>query len=881
MAIQRLQRFLPFVPGQRNARRFVASFVFLFLVIMSLPALSGAQQACQPDGDVDRNGSVTAADALLAFQQALGLTQLTACQRGIADVTPLPSAPDGNITASDALCIFQKALSLPSCLDTLPSTNQPPVADAGLEQFVFGNEVVMLTGSGSDTDGTVVRYRWMQTSGPTVVLSGADTPNASFTAPEVAFEDLVEELEFQLTVTDDDGASDTAVVLVVAIYDPGTNEPPTADAGFDQMVSENILVMLSGAASDSDGTVTDYFWLQISGVQVLLFDADTFNPSFTAPEVDSEAELVFELNVLDDELGFAMDTVTITVLNAVSNTPPVADAGRGQTVDENTLVTLSGSGSDADGMIVSYRWRQTSGTPVALSGASTRTASFTAPDVDADEELVFELTVTDDGGASDVDMVTVTVHAASASSALREMVFQNPSPGQPSYVIAGDNAGLQYWFTPSGDVSQALHEKADGTERIRTFYDEVTGAPRTVLDEISGHWLSIREAGPDRVDFWRYDGVGNYLDGFAIYETSGQYYTGEIVGVPAHEWQTITGQLIPDDASWIGSFTLTGDVEDGLTNIREAPPELVALIDELAIDDASDSNAIRPVSAGPSYHSVIVAQAASDQADEYEDEENDMVLAMLNQLGWPGAVFANLYKRAFKKDGLKERECLVHHPRTCAVFRYLADKNSPSPYDAIRSETPTPKTDGLRPEYRTASRAETTPASPISLPTEDGKVGGTATTGPDDTETRLMGTITPIRHLNAWGTHARGLLAISGNVGPDGSVDGSFSLDMDSGSVTPGPPLLDRFDTEDKPSISCSCQSALEPTNPTVTDTGDIQADCGPHARGEARCDTCDSDQSTSRGTTCSSEGSYPSMNLTVEPLAKLQFDVEGEAHRL
>ena len=83
-------------------------------------------EPCPPDGDVDQNGSVTAADALLAFQQALGLAQLSACQRSVADVFPQPATPDGSITASDALCIFQKALGLPSCLDTLPS---PPEID--------------------------------------------------------------------------------------------------------------------------------------------------------------------------------------------------------------------------------------------------------------------------------------------------------------------------------------------------------------------------------------------------------------------------------------------------------------------------------------------------------------------------------------------------------------------------------------------------------------------------------------------------------------------------------------------------------------------------------------------------------------------------------
>ena len=130
MTTQPLWRFSSFALGRRAARHSVASSLLLALIVAGLPALAGAQQTCRPDGDVDRNGSVTAADALLAFQQALSLAQLTACQQTIADVYPQPTAPDGNITASDALCIFQKALSIPSCLPDAPSYNQPPVADA-------------------------------------------------------------------------------------------------------------------------------------------------------------------------------------------------------------------------------------------------------------------------------------------------------------------------------------------------------------------------------------------------------------------------------------------------------------------------------------------------------------------------------------------------------------------------------------------------------------------------------------------------------------------------------------------------------------------------------------------------------------------------------
>ena len=90
MTFQPFQRFPFFFLGQRSACRAVTSLMFLLFFVTGLPVLSSAQQACHPDGDIDQNGSLTAADALLAFQQALGLTQLSTCQQSAADVFPDP-----------------------------------------------------------------------------------------------------------------------------------------------------------------------------------------------------------------------------------------------------------------------------------------------------------------------------------------------------------------------------------------------------------------------------------------------------------------------------------------------------------------------------------------------------------------------------------------------------------------------------------------------------------------------------------------------------------------------------------------------------------------------------------------------------------------------
>lgn len=95
------------------------------------------------------------------------------------------------------------------------------------------------------------------------------------------------------------------------------------------------------------------------------------------------------------------------------NHRPVANAGSDSTVNAGRLVTLDASNSsdnkgDSKGRVASYSWNQLSGTAVTLNDASTVTASFKAPN--ANDTLVFELTVTDGYGLSSTDTVSITVN---------------------------------------------------------------------------------------------------------------------------------------------------------------------------------------------------------------------------------------------------------------------------------------------------------------------------------------------------------------------------------------------------------------------------------------------------------------------------------------
>jgi fibronectin type 3 domain-containing protein len=104
-------------------------------------------------------------------------------------------------------------------------------------------------------------------------------------------------------------------------------------------------------------------------------------------------------------------TITITQ-NVTPNAAPTANAGADQTVNTGAAVSLRGSGSDPENAIAGYLWRQTGGTPVTLSNATSAQASFTAPNIaTGTATLTFELRVTDAAGLSAADTLTVVAQS--------------------------------------------------------------------------------------------------------------------------------------------------------------------------------------------------------------------------------------------------------------------------------------------------------------------------------------------------------------------------------------------------------------------------------------------------------------------------------------
>ena len=91
--------------------------------------------------------------------------------------------------------------------------NQPPTANAGPDQSVAAATQFTLDGTGSqDIDGTIVEWRWTQTTGDTVTLDLEDPARPTATSPSKT---TAQRLTFQLvTVDDEDAVSSPSLVNI-------------------------------------------------------------------------------------------------------------------------------------------------------------------------------------------------------------------------------------------------------------------------------------------------------------------------------------------------------------------------------------------------------------------------------------------------------------------------------------------------------------------------------------------------------------------------------------------------------------------------------------------------------------------------------------------
>ena len=227
--------------------------------------------------------------------------------------------------------------------------NTPPTVDAGPAQAANEGQTVTLAGTATDPDQTdTLTYSWSQTSpaSPTVSLNDPASLTTTFTAPPVTADTA---FTFTLSVSDGtDTSTDTVTVTVRDV--PGTNTPPTVDAGPAQAANEGQTVTLAGTATDPDQADTlTYSWSQTSPASptVSLNDPASLTTTFTAPQVAADTAFTFTLSV-SDGTATVTDTVTVTV-----NDRPVQTDSRSKTWTVDDMVGIMGGKGQHDLELIS------------------------------------------------------------------------------------------------------------------------------------------------------------------------------------------------------------------------------------------------------------------------------------------------------------------------------------------------------------------------------------------------------------------------------------------------------------------------------------------------------------------------------------------------
>ncbi|HTU66394.1 MAG TPA: hypothetical protein VMF52_10620 [Steroidobacteraceae bacterium] len=135
--------------------------------------------------------------------------------------------------------------------------NARPTANAGTDQTVSSAQTgVRLSGTGTDTDGTIASYAWTQTAGTAVTLSSMTVRNPTFTAPTVTTDTT---LTFSLTVKDNAGSTSAADTVNVTVQGPASQPTPSQPLGYyTDMASAPVgaWVTAYGTGFGTSGTVT-------------------------------------------------------------------------------------------------------------------------------------------------------------------------------------------------------------------------------------------------------------------------------------------------------------------------------------------------------------------------------------------------------------------------------------------------------------------------------------------------------------------------------------------------------------------------------------------------------------------------------------------------
>ncbi|XP_063984178.1 dyslexia-associated protein KIAA0319 isoform X2 [Diachasmimorpha longicaudata] len=341
--------------------------------------------------------------------------------------------------------------------------NQSPIAIVSpASQIVkLPNTGAVLDASASKDDDKIKSYHWELQQGPIGYQANlVDTPT-------LQLDNLIAgNYTFKLTVEDSDNISNSTLANITVLK--VTDYPPSANAGQDIIIylPQNTLT-LNGNLSTDDRGIASWEWTKSLSDQNKAVDMQNTRTPYLQLSNLEEGMYTFVLKVTDDSEQSSTAEVHVFV-KPPTNKPPKADAGDDVTIAlPDTQALLNGTRSMDDIKIVSYHWQQLNGpSRVQFSAANESITNITKL---TKGDYNFKLTVIDDNGNKDSDVVKVKVtqnkNAPPKANAGGDQVLVAPVN---ALIINGsestDDLMIRKWHWTRDPTSLAVGNIIEGTD---------------------------------------------------------------------------------------------------------------------------------------------------------------------------------------------------------------------------------------------------------------------------------------------------------------------------------------------------------------------------------------------------------------------------------
>jgi len=307
-------------------------------------------------------------------------------------------------------------------------TNENPTAS-----FVYsptnpkvGERVYFNAAESSDSDGTIVSYKWDFGDGRSG--SGQKTNHrynqaGTFSAVLVVEDDSGNQASTSQTITVTEGEAPTAS-FVISPTNPAVNE---------------VVYFNASESSDKDGTIVGYNWDLGDGSGA---SGKTITHTYT-----SAGTYTVLLVVIDDSGNTGSASKTVSVGENENPTASFNYSPSNPRVDEDIYFNASDS-SDPDGTIESYEWD--------FGDNTTDTGETVTHRYSSSGTYTVQLTVTDDSGNTGSTTKTVTVSENQSPTAAFVYSPTNPDVGERVHFNASDSTD------PDGTIESYEWDFGDG-----------------------------------------------------------------------------------------------------------------------------------------------------------------------------------------------------------------------------------------------------------------------------------------------------------------------------------------------------------------------------------------------------------------------------------